>query len=86
MLKQLKFFFNNGEIIIVDDGCGMDEDDINQKFLTVGYPKENLEMLLVQNLSADIWVEKALENFQCFLLQKKLRLYLEKMAFLMLSE
>lgn len=37
--ETVKIFFNNGEIIIVDDGCGMDEDDINQKFLTVGYPK-----------------------------------------------
>lgn len=31
--------FLDDEIIITDNGCGMDEDDINQKFLTVGYPK-----------------------------------------------
>jgi len=32
---------NNDKIIILDDGCGMDLQDINEKFLRVGYGKRN---------------------------------------------
>jgi signal transduction histidine kinase len=28
-----------GEIVIQDDGCGMDVDDCNAKYLTVGYER-----------------------------------------------
>ena len=36
---QIDLNFENDEIVITDDGCGMDEDDINQKFLMIGYNK-----------------------------------------------
>jgi len=31
----------NGEVVIIDNGCGMSEDDINTKYLHVGYQKRN---------------------------------------------
>lgn len=31
----------SGSITITDDGCGMDTDTLNSRFLTVGYQKEN---------------------------------------------
>lgn len=32
---------SDDEIVIKDDGCGMSAEDINNKFLYVGYQKEN---------------------------------------------
>lgn len=37
--ENVKITIGNDEITILDDGCGMDETDINKKFLFVGYQK-----------------------------------------------
>lgn len=37
--ENVRITIGDNEIIILDDGCGMDEKDINQKFLFVGYQK-----------------------------------------------
>lgn len=41
--ENVSINFQENEIIIIDDGCGMDEDDLNQKFLMIGYCKRNIE-------------------------------------------
>ena len=38
---NVDFDIKNKTITIRDDGCGMDEDDINRKYLKVGYQKRN---------------------------------------------
>ena len=35
---------NESKIIVSDDGCGMDADDLNQKFLTVGYERRKVSI------------------------------------------
>ena len=37
--SKVNITFDSQQIVIVDDGCGMSEDDINGRFLMVGYPK-----------------------------------------------
>lgn len=37
--ESVKITIENDEITILDDGCGMDANDINEKFLFVGYQK-----------------------------------------------
>ena len=37
--ENVKISIKDDEITILDDGCGMDEKDINEKFLFVGYQK-----------------------------------------------
>lgn len=37
--RNVHISIRDDEIIIIDDGCGMSADDINQKFLYVGYQK-----------------------------------------------
>lgn len=37
--ENVKIDIGNNEIIIIDDGCGMDLNDINKKFLFVGFQK-----------------------------------------------
>lgn len=37
--ENVKITIGNDEITILDDGCGMDVNDINEKFLFVGYQK-----------------------------------------------
>lgn len=37
--SRVNITFDSQQIVIVDDGCGMSEDDINGRFLMVGYPK-----------------------------------------------
>ena len=39
--KEVKIYINKDSITIVDDGIGMDLDDINNKYLTVGYQKRS---------------------------------------------
>jgi len=39
--KNVKISIGAEEIIILDDGCGMDAKDINDKFLFVGYQKRH---------------------------------------------
>lgn len=37
--ENVRIIIGNDEITILDDGCGMDQTDINKKFLFVGYQK-----------------------------------------------
>lgn len=37
--ENVEITIENNEITILDDGCGMDAKDINEKFLFVGYQK-----------------------------------------------
>ena len=39
--KEVKIYINKDSITIIDDGIGMDLDDINNKYLTVGYQKRS---------------------------------------------
>ena len=40
--KTVEITLEKDCITIKDDGCGMDTDDINNKYLTVGYQKRHL--------------------------------------------
>ena len=40
--KSVEITLEKDRITIKDDGCGMDADDINKKYLTVGYQKRHL--------------------------------------------
>lgn len=38
---EVNISIRNNEVTIIDNGCGMSEDDINEKYLLVGYQKRN---------------------------------------------
>lgn len=62
----------NDEIIISDDGLGMDTEDINNKFLYVGHRKKERGNLNRLYTKESIWEEKESENSLCFPSLKKL--------------
>ena len=64
---EVKVDFNlEGKTITVsDDGHGMDLDDINDKYLFVGYQKRNKPDFRTPGGRRDRWVEKALGNCPC---------------------
>lgn len=60
----------SNQIVIVDDGIGMDLDAINDRFLSVGYDKRTKEGTKSAR-GRTIWGEKELGSCLCFLLLKK---------------
>lgn len=38
---EVNILIHNNEVTIIDDGCGMSESEINEKYLLVGYQKRN---------------------------------------------
>ena len=71
--KRVDITIAEDQIIIEDDGCGMSADDINNKFLYVGYTKKRRIVRIQKYIIENIWEEKALESYQCFQLHEKLK-------------
>ena len=53
--KRVDITIAEDQIIIEDDGCGMSADDINNKFLYVGYQKR---IVRIKNISSKIYGKK----------------------------
>ena len=56
--SEVNIKIKDGSITITDDGDGMDENDINKKYLAVGYKKRD-DIKITKNINVTLWVEKA---------------------------
>ncbi|SDD58719.1 BbrUII/HgiDII family restriction enzyme [Peptococcus niger] len=57
---------SNKTITLVDNGCGMDRDDINQKFLTVGYAKREHNERITPKFKRKVMGRKGIGKLSMF--------------------
>ena len=78
------------EIIIQDDGCGMDLDDINKKYLSVGYQKRENGEVETPEFSRPVMGRKGIGKLSLFSIADTIEVFStkggEKNAFLMSSD
>lgn len=77
--KEVKIMINSDQIIIEDDGCGMDEVDINDKFLYVGYQRrKDIENDLTKELSRKVMGRKGIGKLSIFSIAEYVEVFSKK--------
>ena len=66
---------NQDIVEVVDNGCGMDIDDINQKFLVTGYKKRQAEGSVSERLHRPFMGRKGIGKLSVFSIARDVRVY-----------
>lgn len=66
---------DNNEVIIIDDGHGMTKDDINHKFLNVGYARRESGRSHSDVLKRQVMGRKGIGKLAMFSLAKKIQVF-----------
>ncbi len=70
---------DNTHIIVRDDGCGMDENDLNDNFLTVGYQRRKTqENDRTSSLSRKVMGRKGIGKLSAFSISEHVQIYTQK--------
>lgn len=75
--ENVKITIMNDEIVIEDDGCGMDVADINNKFLYIGYQKRN-ENIQSPKFNRKYMGRKGIGKLSMFSIAKVVEIYSRK--------
>ena len=76
----VKIRASNHEVIIQDNGCGMDETDVNGKFLTVGYERRKTAIEdLTPNLKRTVMGRKGIGKLSVFSIANEIEIYTKKL-------
>jgi len=71
----------NTQIIVKDDGCGMDENDLNKKFLNVGYQRrKNQEGDITSIKKRKVMGRKGIGKLSIFSISEYIQIYTKKNA------
>jgi len=70
---------DKSEIVVKDDGCGMDKDDLNGKFLNVGYQRrKDLNTDFTSNKNRKVMGRKGIGKLSIFSISEHIQVYTKK--------
>lgn len=76
--KSVKIFISDDRIIIKDDGCGMTSDEINEKYLRVGYEKRKNGEGITPKFNRPVMGRKGIGKLSLFSIANKIELHSHK--------